>query len=168
MSKQNPYVRKGFLSRLPMWLKALFIKAWFAGAVFYFIGWGFFFQSRDNLDLILVLGLVHGLVTDIVVNKILIFIETEAQPSKKYVLCYSRRFLSILINLLFGIICAFLVAYTYNIANVLAIEINNRPSGYMTFGAEPIMYGLLYLAYETVFVVMKNTLVKIYSRARGL
>jgi putative flippase GtrA len=149
-----------------MWFKALFTKFWFAGAVFYFIGWGGFIQSADALDLTFVLGLVHGLVTDIVVNRILVFMETDRNPTRKFMFCYSKRFFSLPVNLILGVACAFLVAHTYSIANQIAIQAGVRPEGYIAFGAEPIVYGLLYLIYDMVFVVMKNTFVKVYKKAK--
>jgi hypothetical protein len=39
------------------WLKASLIKFWFYGAVYFFVGWGLFLASGDQLDLIVVLGL---------------------------------------------------------------------------------------------------------------
>jgi hypothetical protein len=164
-SGANKYTKKGFIARLPVWFKALFIKFWFAGAVFYFIGWGLSAGSQDQLDLVVVLGLVHGLATDLFVNRILVFIETDDE-NRRYMIYYSKRFLSVPINILFGLICAFLVAYTYSIVNFFAMRGGLVAEGYIFLGTEPILYGLLYILFEFMFIGMKNMIKSIINKAR--
>ncbi len=127
-----------------MWVKAAFIKFWFAGAVYFFVGWGLSIQSADQLDLVLVLGLIHGLVTDILVNRILVFIETPEKPCRKYILCYSKKFFSVPVNLVFSVFFVFFVAYVYHAINALAMSFGWVPDGFIFIGAEPIGYGLLF------------------------
>jgi hypothetical protein len=148
-----------------MWFKALFVRFWFAGAVFYFIGWGLAVGSRDQLDLTVVLGLVHGMVTELIVNRVLVFIEHDGE-NRRFILCYSKKFFSFPVNIVFGIICAFLVAYTYSIVNLLAMRSGLAAEGYIFVGAEPLLYGLLFVMLEMMFIGMKNTMRSIYLKAR--
>ncbi|MDE7380007.1 MAG: hypothetical protein K2N14_03040, partial [Clostridia bacterium] len=53
------------LSRVPAWLKAIFIKFWFAGAVCYFIMMG---TGVQDFNAIIVTGVVLGIVVDVLVN----------------------------------------------------------------------------------------------------
>jgi len=166
IDEKSRYKKKGFISKLPMWFKELFVRFWFAGAVFYFIGWGLIGGTRDQLDLTVVLGLVHGLVTDLAVNKIIIFMGQDA-VDMRYMLCGSRRFYSVPVNIIFGIICAFLVAYTYSIVNYFAMRSGIVAEGFIFIGAEPLLYGLLYILYESIFILIKNTLRNIVAKAKG-
>jgi hypothetical protein len=150
-----------------MWVKAAFIKFWFAGAVFFFVGWGLSIQSADQLDLVLVLGLIHGLVSDILVNRILIFIETPEKPCRKYILCYSKKFFSVPVNLFLCVFFVFFVAYIYHFINLLAMSLGWAPDGFIFLGAEPIGYGLLFLLCDTLVLLMKNTFMNIVKKARG-
>ena len=58
---------------LPRWLKAVLLKAWFAGAACFFILWGLGLYLTNLLDMMLVFGLALGLVTDLLVNNIFRF-----------------------------------------------------------------------------------------------
>ena len=61
----DPYKVDKF-SRIPVWIKALFIKFWFAGAVCYFIMFGL--KINDRLDQLVLTGAVLGLIVDVLVN----------------------------------------------------------------------------------------------------
>ena len=63
---------KGF--HIPQWVKILLIKAWFAGAVCYFILWGLGMYVGNMLDMLFVLGVAMGLVTDLLLNNVIRFL----------------------------------------------------------------------------------------------
>ena len=58
---------------LPAWLKAVLLKAWFAGTVCFFIFWGLGTYLPNMLDMLLVFGIALGMVTDLLVNSIFRF-----------------------------------------------------------------------------------------------
>ncbi len=156
--KESDYrSKRGFIAGLPVWLKALFVKWWFGGAVFYFIGWGLFIQSSDQLDLTLVLGIALGLVTDLLINRALVFFENGRDDYRRYILCYSRRFFSLPVNLIYGAALSILVSYTYHFINLLAQNVSASPAGTIFIGAEPILYGLFFMGYDMLAVGVKNT-----------
>ena len=64
---------KGF--HIPEWAKIVLIKAWFAGAVCFFILWGLGLYIGHMLDMLFVLGAVLGMVNDVLVGSILRFME---------------------------------------------------------------------------------------------
>lgn len=49
------YRSRGFLDKIPSWIKALFIKFWFNGSVCFFIFWGLGMYVTAMLDMIFVL-----------------------------------------------------------------------------------------------------------------
>ena len=158
-SKQNgaatgtaPKQRK----HLPHWLKACFIKFWFAGAVYFFIGWGLFLSSADQLDLTLALGAVLGLLTDLIVNKVLFLMEKGGREYHPYVLCWSERwYVSLPVNLVYCVVLSFLVAYTYHFINLFAARAQGLGAGTIVLGAEPILFGLFILLYDLIFLGIK-------------
>ena len=56
--------RSGGKFRIPEAVKVLFLKAWFAGAVCYFILWGLGTYIYSLIDMLFVLGIALGIVTD--------------------------------------------------------------------------------------------------------
>lgn len=70
----DPY-KTDFLARIPVWVKALFVKFWFAGAVCYFVMWGL--NIRNSLDSLVLTGAVMGLIVDVLVNPLYRYLETD-------------------------------------------------------------------------------------------
>ncbi len=159
--------KSGFIAGLPVWLKACVVKWWFAGAVFYFIGWGFFVYSADQLDLTFVLGLALGLVTDLLVNRALVFFESDRENYRRFLFCYSRRFFSVPVNLVYGLALSAAVSYTYHFINVAALRLTGAPPGTVTLGAEPLLYGLFFLGFDMAAVGIKNAIKRLVRKARA-
>lgn len=159
--------RRSFVAGLPVWLKACVVKWWFAGSVFYFVGWGLFIQSADQLDLTFVMGLALGAVTDLLVNRALVFFENDRTNYRRYLLCYSRRFFSVPVNLVYGIALSAAVSYTYHAINITAQHITGQPPGTVLLGAEPILYGLFVLGYDMLAIMLKNAVKGLVRKARG-
>ncbi len=146
--------RESFVRRQPAWVKACAVKWWFAGAVFYFIGWGLFIGSQ--LDLTAALGLALGLVTEILINRALIFFESGRENYRRFIFCSPRGFLSIPINLAYGLLLSFAVGYTYHFINYAAVNLANAAPGTVFLGAEPLLYGLFFTGYDMLCVCIKN------------
>lgn len=144
--------------RLPMKLKALFLKFWAAGAVFYFVGWGSFVATTDQLDLTVLIGLVMGIATDLVFNNILKMMERQPGESDKYIMFGGRKFISIFQNVLYAIVLSFLVAYTYHFINLGLINLMDLPKTSVPLGAEPILFGVFYLCYELLFLWLRHVI----------
>jgi hypothetical protein len=150
--------------RLPTWLKAILIKAWFAGAVYFFIGWGLFINTTDQLDITLAIGLVLGIITDVVVNRIFRGMERGRLEYHRFMMFPKKKITSFFLNVLYAIILAFIVAYTYNIINYAAIKLNNLPETSIVLGAEPILFGVFYTAYDLLFLQIKKAVVRTRSK----
>ncbi len=130
------------------WLKALLIKFWFYGAVYFFIGWGLFLVTSDQLDLVVILGLVMGAVNDLAVNRILRGMESPKLEYHPFMMVTSPKFYAFPINLLYGLLLSFMVAYTYNFINIAVISANGLSPDVVPFGAEPIMFGVFSVLYD--------------------
>ena len=79
----DPY-KTDLLSRVPSWLKALFVKFWFAGAVCYFILWGL--GISDTLDSVVLTGAVMGIIVDVLVNPLFRYMETDKREYNAYMM----------------------------------------------------------------------------------
>ena len=144
----------------PVAVKALLIKGWFAGAGYFFVGWGLFLGSLDQLDLTFVLGLVLGAVTDLMVNRILIFLDNGGDAYKKYMMFYSKKFYFFWVNIFYGVLLSFLIAYTYHAINLFAVRLGGLAENTVVLGAEPILYGVFFTVYDALLVTIKNLLKK--------
>lgn len=146
--------------KIPVWLKAILIKIWFAGAVFFFVGWGLFISSTDQLDLMLVLGVVFGAVTDLIVNRIFFFMEREKGEYLPFMMVSRKKYLGFILNILYGILLCTFVVYTYQVINVAAISIFKLNENIIVLGAEPILFGVFCMVYDMLFIQIKKLIVR--------
>ncbi len=148
----NPY-RIDRLAMIPVPVKAILIKFWFAGAVYFFIGMGIAsLNTVDQYSLVLILGIVLGMVTDLLVNNIFRFMETDRADFKPYMVFGQKKFYTFFTNILYNIILSVLIAYTYNSVNLLAVRLSWVEEGGVWLTAEPLLYGVFYLVFD--FIVL--------------
>lgn len=142
--------RSGFLDRIPAPVKALFIKFWFNGAVCYFIFWGLGMMVTGYLDMIFILAVVLGMVTDIFVNNALRFVETLPGENNKWMMFPQKKYWTFIANILYAFLVLFCVIKMYE-----GFRIN----------VEPILFGLFYMLIDLLFVGMKNLMKLIINDA---
>lgn len=166
-SKKDPgkQYRSGFLDKIPNWVLALFVKFWFNGAVCFFILWGLGLYVSDMLDMIVVLAVVMGMVTDLLVNNVFRFFETYNGQNSKWMMFPKKAYWTFLANIPYAALVLYCVIWTYNIINVIGNNINGTENT-MYLGVEPILYGLLYLLFDMCFIGIKNLFVKIINDAK--
>ena len=159
------YRSKGFLDKIPGWAKALFIKFWFSGAVCFFIYWGLGMYIWDTLDMMVVLGIVMGMVTDVLVNNAFHFFAVTKGSNDKWMMFPKRKFWTFFANIIYGFIIVYLVASTYTALNALLNTVSGT-DGTVYVGVEPILFGILYVAFDMLFIGIKNLTLKIISDAK--
>lgn len=143
----DPY-KTDFLGKIPTWVKAVFIKFWFAGVVCYFILMAF---MSDPLDATFLAGLFMGLVTDIFVNPIYRFMESDKKEYNPYMMfpfpfkSYWTLFANILYYMLVG----------YIIAVIVTALVTYTPY----IGAEPLSFGLIATVVDMAFIGIKDGVV---------
>ncbi len=155
----NQY-RKKRLS-IPMAVKVVFIKAWFAGAVCFFILWGLGIYLQATLDMFFVAGAVLGMATDLLTNNVLRFMETTPGANNKWLLCEKRGMVGFGLNLLMGYVVFFCVYCTYGLINATI-----GPALQIYVGVEPLLFGLLCMGYEMLFIGMKRMMKSIIRDAK--
>ncbi len=150
---------------IPNTVKVLFIKFWFPAAVCYFFFWGLGTYVSDLLDLLVITGLALGVVTDLMTNNVLRFFEEYKGANDRYMMFNKKRFITLFQNILYSGVVLFCVYNLYNIINAVWIAAAGLVDT-IPLGVEPIMFGLFYMLFDTLFVEAKNLCKRIYTDAR--
>ncbi len=150
----NRYRRKGRLN-LPPVFWVLFNKAWFAGAVCYFILWGLGPYIGNLLDMLFVLGVCLGMVTDLLTNNVLRFIEKSPGANEKYLVVTKRGVVGFFLNLVVSGFVITMVFFTYSLINQFFVTVTDDPSNVL-LGVEPILFGLMCMGYDMLLVGIRR------------
>lgn len=173
-SENSPQVSKEELQKyrsksalhLPRWLKAVLLKAWFAGAACFFIFWGLGLYLTNLLDMMLVFGIVLGMVTDLLVNSIFRFAETTPGENDGWMMFPKRGMAAFFLNLLYAFVLLFCVYFLYQLLNTAIVSVIGQTDS-VPIGVEPILFGLFYTGFDLLFVGMKHLARRIVTDARA-
>lgn len=154
------YTSKGKF-HIPTAVKIMFLKFWFSGAACYFFLWGLGNYIADKLDLMVVLAVGMGIITDLMLNHILRSLETEQRANDKWMMVTLRKYWSIFLNVIYAGVLLFFVYKSYEVINHIFTDDPDETA----VAVEPLLFGLLYMGFDMLFIAMKNTLVKIIKDA---
>lgn len=159
------YTSKGKF-HIPAWLKIVFIKFWFSGAICYFFLWGLGLYIQ-GLDLMFVLAVGLGVANDLMVNKLLRNFEPNEGDYDKWMMVTVRKFWSIFVNVIYSGFVLFCVFQTYYSINMmLGVNANaTAEQAESMLGVEPILFGLFYMGFDLLLIKIKNTFIKILRDA---
>lgn len=114
----EPYKISRF-DKIPFWLKAIFVKYWFFGAIYFFFVMGILSlgQSSNNWVKVLVVGAATGFINEFFVNNILGAMSTPANEARLWWMIHGKRFYHFLLSVLYGfllgagtmLLCAYLL-----------------------------------------------------------
>lgn len=167
-SEKDPgkkYRSRGFLDKIPDPVKAIFIKFWFNGAVCFFIFWGLGMYLWDPLDMSVVLAVVLGMVNDLLVNNTFHFFEITPGSNNKWMMFPKKKFWTFFANIAYSFVVLLFVIWSYNIINIIRLQILGE-NAQGVFGVEPILFGIFYVAFDMLFIGMKNLAIRIVSDAK--
>lgn len=150
----DPY-KTDFLGKIPVWLKAIFIKFWFAGTVCYFFMLGI--QGMDKLDRAVLMGAVMGLVVDILVNPLMRYLETDRREYNAYMMFPFpfKAYWTFFTNMLYYLLVNLGVSTMYTLMNIV-----------VDIAVEPLLFGVLTVAVDMVFIGIKDLIVYIVKKSR--
>lgn len=149
--------RSGVLDNIPSPVKALLIKAWFYGAICFFIFWGL--NIVNSLDILVIMSIVLGLATDILINNILKFIEIVPKENHKWMMFPQKKYWTLPANILYAMLVFYCVRELYILINIIGQSFN------VYIGVEPILFAIFYLGFDLLFIGMKNLMKKIIKDA---
>ena len=144
------------------WLKAVLLKIWFAGVVCYFILWGLGPYLLNQWDMLLVVGVALGVVTDLITNNVLRFIAKPAGANDRYMMFPKKSFWTLPLNLIYALVLLLLVVMTYNGINTLF----SGPEGETALGVEPILFGVFTMGWDMLFIGCKHMAKNMISDAK--
>lgn len=152
------------LSRVPCWLKAIFIKFWFAGAVCYFIMMG---TGLKDFDGIVVTGVVLGVIVDVLVNPLFGYMQSDKREYDKYIMLPFpfKKFWTFFVNIIYYIGVLFVVNYCYLGINLMCNAIAGTSLMYYV-GVEPLLFGVLTLVADMFFIGIKDLIVYLVKRRK--
>jgi hypothetical protein len=163
IAKYSGRSAKGF--KLPTWLKILFVKFWFYAAVCFFFIWGLGGYLGSLLDQLFVIGIAIGLVTDLFVNNVIRFMAVTENANDGWMLFPKKKYLSFLLNVLYGFVITFFVYTLYNAVNLAAMTMTGNQDT-LFLRVEPIVFGLFCMGIDLMFLGMKKLFFRILEDAK--
>lgn len=160
------YRSNSFIDKLPAWVKAVFMKFWFNGAVCYFILWGLGLFISNFENMLLILAFVLGVVTDILVNNAFRFFAAVDGANDKWMMFPKKKYINLFLNVLYSFAVLMIVVWFYNTLNGVINSIVGT-SDLVYIGVEPILFGLLYVAFDLCFIGMKNLCISMIRDAKN-
>ncbi len=146
--------------RIPDWVKILFIKLWFPGAVCFFFMFGLG-GVLSGLDMIFVVAMVLGLVNDLLLNNIIRYMEKFPGQHEEWMLVPKKGMASLGLNLLFAFVNVLCVSMVYSLIGVIALKL-----GLTYYGVEPILFGVFCMAFDMLFIGIKRLILSIIEDAK--
>ena len=143
-------------------LKVLLIKFWFNGSVNFFFFMGLGYYVRDSLDQLFVLGFAMGIVTDILVNNVLRFIAKPEGANDRWMMFPKKQLSSLFLNILYAFVVLLFVYMFYNVVNSV---LNSLGKGVLA--VEPVLFGVVYLGFDVLFISLKHLMVRVINDAKG-
>lgn len=151
--------------RIPETAKVLFLKAWFAGAVCYFILWGLGMYIYSLIDMLFVLGVVLGMVTDLLTNNVIRFIEKNPGVNDKWLMFPKKGMGSFFLNIVYAMVLLVCVYSLYTGINYTYSAITGN-ADVVLLGVEPILFGVFCMGFDALFLFFKRMIGGIIADAK--
>lgn len=148
---------------IPTWLKIVFVKFWFSAAICYFFLWGLG-TYISGLDLMFALAVGLGLSVDLMVNSLLHYFEPEKGAYDKWMMVPFRKFWTIFLNVVYSGVLLYCIIWAYNVINTFLVG-DVETAQRIAVPVEPILFGLMYMGFDMLFITIRNTIVKIVRDA---
>ena len=145
--------------------KVLLLKAWFAGAVCYFILWGLGMYIYSLIDMLFIMGIVLGMATDLLTNNVIRFIETTPGENDKWLMFPKKGMVSFFLNLVYALVLVFCVYLLYSGINLILVQIIGNADT-VPLGVEPVLYGVFTMGFDVLLLGCKHLFGQIMADAR--
>ena len=158
--------RSGGKFKIPEAVKVLFLKAWFAGAVCYFILWGLGMYIASLIDMLFVLGVVLGMATDLLTNNVIRFIEKTPGANDKWLMFPKKGMASFFLNIVYAIVLLLCVYSLYTGINGVYAAVTGNTE-VVLLGVEPVLFGVFCMGFDMLFILIKRTIGSIFADAKA-
>ena len=156
--------RSGPKLQIADWVKLLFIKGWFAGAVCFFFMWGLGGSLGSQWDLLFVTGFALGTVTDLLTNPVLRFFEKTPGDHSRWMMFPKKGFITLPLNIVYGYVILALVSMLYTAINTAAAHITGDWDR-VALGVEPVLFGVFCLGFDLLLLQGKHLLLRLVGGA---
>ena len=156
--------KSGRLQKIPAFIKAIFIKWWFAGACCFFFLWGLGTVIQNQIALLFVFAFGLGVVTDLLTNNLLRFLESGDREFDKWIMFPWRKWWTIFLNVVFCFGLLYCVVKTYDGINLIVVTTQNLDPTSVPLGVEPFLFGVFYLVYDLATVWLRNLVIFIIKK----
>lgn len=160
----DPY-KTDFLGKIPTWIKAVFVKFWFAGVVCWFIMAGI---GLADFDAMVITGGVLGIFVDIFVNPLFRHMESDRKEFDNYIMFPFpfKAFWTFFANIFYYVFVVILVGiFGYNGVNTVINIFKGTESLYYV-GVEPLLFGAFAVAADMIFIGIKDLIVFLVKRTK--
>ncbi len=160
------YQKTSFFQKIPYWVKAIFLKYWFYGALFFFVAMGL---SLTGENLAIAGGLIGGIVFDFMYGNLLLLMETEPGEHENHIIYKSKKIYSVIFNILFQLAVFFATAYLC----IWIVSLFPNENGFATnwWFQEPLSMALIALIVDEFLLLIKYVIriiiFKIKEKKRG-
>ena len=151
---------------IPESVKIILLKTWFAGAVCFFFIWGLGTYVTALLDMLFVTGVALGMVTDLLTNNVIRFIEKTPGANDKWMVCARKGVAGFGMNILVAFVILLCVFFTYNVINYVIVSITGAVDT-VPLGVEPVLFGLLCMGYDMLLIGIKRMVQGIVRDAKN-
>ena len=155
--------RSGSKFKISDWVKVILIKIWFAGSVCFFIFWGLSAYVGDRLDLLLIFSIALGVVTDVITNNILRYYAKTEGENDRWMMFPQKRYYTFFLNILYAMLLLYCTNMFYTLVNLTLSAASGGSR--LTLGVGPILFGVVYTAFDLLFITIKRTLRQIVTDA---
>ncbi len=161
---QEP-IKVSWFDKIPYWVKAVFVKYWFFGAIYFFFVMGitsFVGNAYEVVWRTVTVCLAIGFMNDLLINHILSFMEWKKGEASYWWMFKNKKFYSLLINLAYGGVLG-LAAQT--VCALIANQINDQ--NWLWVCREPLTFALVALAIDLALIWLKNWIVYLVKRRKS-
>ena len=153
--------------RVPVPLKVFLIKAWFYGAVCFFVFWGLGLYVGSRLDLCVIAAVLMGLATDLLINTLLRFGEKRGGESGQHMMVRRVGVMGMLLNMLYASVLMFMIVTAYAMINAVLGMVSAALGISLFLGVGPIGFGLIAAGADTALIACRHMLLDMAADARG-
>lgn len=115
--------------------------------------------------MLFILGIVLGLVTDLLTNNVIRFVEKTPGENDKWLLFPKKGMVSFFLNMVYAIVLVVLVYGLYGVINsVLAVLLGLTDT--VALGVEPILFGVFTMGFDMLFIGCRNLMKNIIADAK--
>ena len=143
----------------------MLLKTWFAGMVCFFFLWGLGTYVSSQLDLLFIVGVALGFVTDLMTNNIFRFYAKTPGANDRWMMFPKKKYVSLPLNVLYAFLLLFCVVTTYNVINAVCLSVTGAQDT-LPLGVEPILFGVFTMGWDVLFLQIKRLARKIVADAR--